>query len=153
MDSQITATEDGRIALSFHRAEIAFLAEMVEMLEGVGDVEDDPGAARLSVPAYLGDAEAADEFRKLMAGEIEEGRDSDRKILLDVLASDPPALVDHEQALGILRVVNEARLVLAARLGIEVESDYEALEVEGAIALHYLGLLVEDLTYELSRLL
>lgn len=153
MDSQITATEDGRIAISFHDAEIAFLSEMVEMLEGVGDIDDDPGEARLNVPAYLGDMEAADEFRRLMSAQVEEGRDKDRKILLDVLGGYSPAFVDQDQALGILRVVNEARLVLAARLGIDVESDYEALDVDGAIALHYLGLLVEDLTDELSRLL
>jgi hypothetical protein len=70
-----------------------------------------------------------------------------------VLASDSPALVDQEQALGILRVANEARLVLAARLGIEVESDYENLDVEGAVSLHYLGLFVEELTHELAGLL
>jgi hypothetical protein len=153
MDRQIKATEDGRIALSLDHAEVAFLAEMVEMLEGVGDVENDPGEARLNVPAYLGDVGAADEFRQLMGDQIEDGRARDRKIMRDVLAADSPAFVDHEQALGILRVVNESRLVLAARLGIEVESDYETLDVAGAVALHYLGLFLEDLTHELAELL
>jgi hypothetical protein len=88
-----------------------------------------------------------------MGDAIEDGRARDRKIMLEVLASDSPAFVDQEQALGILRVANEARLVLAARLGIEVESDYEDLDVEGAVSLHYLGLFVEELTHELAGLL
>jgi hypothetical protein len=153
MDRQIWTTEDGRIALALHHGEVVFLAEMVEMLKGVGEVEGDPGEARLNVPAYLGDVEAADEFRRLMGEQIEDGRVRDRKVMLEVLASDSPALVDHEQALGILRVANEARLVLAARLGIEVESDYENLDVEGVVSLHYLGLFVEELTHELAGLL
>jgi hypothetical protein len=153
MSDRFRLTRDGRISLQLHGAEAAFLSDMLEMLEGVGRVEGDPGEERLNVPAYLGDAEAADEWRQLMGGQIKDGRARDRQILLDVIAANGPVTLDFDQAEAILRVVNESRLVLAARLGVEVESDYEDLDVGETVALHFLGLLIEDLTELLSELL
>lgn len=134
-------------------AESAFLSDMVRMLEGVGQVEGDPGEKRLNVPAYLGDAEAAEDWRRLMGDQLESGRARDREVLLSVVEGEGSVSVDPARAEAILRAVNEARLVLAARLGIEVESDYEQLDAGGIVALHYLGLFIEDLTDELSRML
>lgn len=134
-------------------AESAFLSDMVRMLESVGQVDGDPGEKRLNVPAYLGDAEAAEEWRRLMGDQIEDGRAEDREVLRAVIEGEGTVEIEPARAEAILRAVNEARLVLAARLGIEVESDYEQLDAGGTVALHYLGLFIEDLTDELSRML
>jgi hypothetical protein len=153
MGERFQATRDGRISLQLDPAESAFLSDMVRMLESVGQVEGDPGEKRLNVPAYLGDAEAAEEWRRLMSDRIEDGRAEDRKALRAVADGEGTVAIDPARAEAILRAVNEARLVLAARLGIEVESDYEQLDAGGIVALHYLGLFIEDLTDELSRML
>lgn len=153
MGERFNTTGDGRISLQLDPAESAFLSDMVRMLEGVGQVEGDPGEKRLNVPAYLGDAEAAEDWRRLMGDQLEDGRARDREVLLTVVEGEGSVSVDPARAEAILRAVNEARLVLAARLGIEVESDYEQLDAGGIVALHYLGLFIEDLTDELSRML
>lgn len=153
MGERFNTTGDGRISLQLDPAESAFLSDMVRMLEGVGQVEGDPGEKRLDVPAYLGDAEAAEDWRRLMGDQLEDGRARDREVLLSVVEGEGSVSVDPARAEAILRAVNEARLVLAARLGIEVESDYEQLDAGGIVALHYLGLFIEDLTDELSRML
>lgn len=153
MGERFQATRDGRIVLQLDPAESAFLSDMVRMLESVGQVEGDPGEKRLNIPAYLGDAEAAEEWRRLMAAQIADGRAEDRAALRTVVDGVGAVAVDPERAEAILRAVNEARLVLAARLGIEVESDYEQLDPGGTVALHYLGLFIEDLTDELSETL
>jgi hypothetical protein len=88
-----------------------------------------------------------------MGDQIEDGRAEDREILRAVIEAEGSVEIEPARAEAILRAVNEARLVLAARLGIEVESDYEQLDAGGIVALHYLGLFIEDLTDELSRLL
>ncbi|MEX0797518.1 MAG: DUF2017 family protein [Acidimicrobiia bacterium] len=153
MGKRFQATRDGRISLHLDPAESAFLSDMVRMLESVGQVEGDPGEKRLNVPAYLGDAEAAEEWRRLMGDRIEDGRAEDRRALRNAVDSQGTAAIDPARAEAILRAVNEARLVLAARLGIEVESDYAQLDAGGTVALHYLGLFIEDLTDELSQML
>ena len=66
MGERFQATRDGRISLHLDPAEAAFLSDMVRMLESVGQVDGDPGEKRLNVPAYLGDAEAAEEWRRQM---------------------------------------------------------------------------------------
>lgn len=153
MGERFHTTRDGRLSLQLDPAESAFLSDMVRMLESVGQMEGDPGEKRLNVPAYLGDAEAAEEWRRLMGDQIEDRRTEDREVLRAVIEDEGKVEIEPARAEAILRVVNEARLVLAARLGIEVESDYEQLDAGGTVALHYLGLFIEDLTDELSRML
>ena len=153
MSGRFQTTRDGRIALHLDAAESAFLADMVRMLASVGQIEGDPGETRLNVPAYLGDAESAEEWRQRMADRIKDGRAEDREILRSAIETGGSVTVEPAGAEAILRVVNEARLVLAARLGIEVEADYQQLDPAGTVALHYLGLFIEDLTDELSRML
>lgn len=153
MGERFHITEGGRISLHLDPAESSFLSDMVRMLENVGQVEGDPGEKRLNVPAYLGDAEAAEEWRRLVGDQIEDGRAEDREVLRSAVEGEGNVELEPAGAEAILRVVNEARLVLAARLGIEVASDYEHLDAGGTVALHFLGLFIEDLTDELSRML
>jgi hypothetical protein len=59
--------------------------------------------------------------------------------------------LDEAEADALLRVINEARLVLGARLGIEVESDHDDLPEDSRQVLDYLGWLLEELTVALSE--
>jgi hypothetical protein len=48
-------------------------------------------------------------------------------------------------------VLNEGRLALGARFGLEVEEDHDRLPEDQREILDFLGWLLEDLTLELSR--
>jgi hypothetical protein len=57
--------------------------------------------------------------------------------------------LDRDEADSILRVLNEARLALGARFGIDVESDHDDLPEESRQVMDYLGWIQEELTVEL----
>ena len=59
--------------------------------------------------------------------------------------------MSNEEADAFLRVLNEGRLALGARFGLEVEEDHDQLPEEQRDIMDYLGWLLEDLTSELSR--
>ena len=105
------------------REEVDALSLLPGVLASVGREEDDPAAARLSVAAYPNDEEAQAEYGRLMAPELEQQRTRDRATVsssLDAARRGPVALSTAE-ADSWLMVINEARLALAARLGISEE--------------------------------
>ena len=59
--------------------------------------------------------------------------------------------LSNDEADAFLRVLNEGRLALGARFGLEVEEDHDELPEEQRDIMDYLGWLLEDLTSELSR--
>ena len=59
--------------------------------------------------------------------------------------------LSYEEADAFLRVLNEGRLALGARFGLEVEEDHDRLPEEQRDIMDYLGWLLEDLTAELTR--
>ena len=69
-----------------------------------------------------------------------------------MVAEETKAL-SNEDANAFLRVLNEARLVLGARMGVEVEDDHDQLPEDSRQVLDYLGWVQEELTLELSRFL
>jgi hypothetical protein len=120
--------------------EVAFLSQLPTLLETVGNIPQDPAAERLSVPVYLDDPEANEEWWGWMGSELEQSRSADRSafsLLLD--AAEEGVVASDDEAAAFLRVLVEARLVLAARMGVEVESDYARLDDPDAAALDYLG--------------
>ena len=133
------------IRVSLAPPERAILRQLPGLLDSVGDPPDDPAAARLRPPAYANDPEAEDEFRRLMAGELDQARSADRAGFLEDLSGS--ALLDEERAGAWLRVLDESRLVLAARLGIEEDGWEESLPGSDpeVTLLHYLGWLQEEL--------
>lgn len=145
------ATADRRIAVYLQESEKRFLEDLLLLLETVGSKPDDPGERRLNIPAYIGDPEGADAANRSIDERLSERRSADRGIMQQVLDSPTPAVVELDGAHALLRVINEARLVLAARLGVEVPSDYEDLDVGATVALHLLGIWIEDLVEELGR--
>jgi hypothetical protein len=60
-------------------------------------------------------------------------------------------MADDEEADAMLRVLNEARLVLGARFGVEVEADHDELPEDSRQVMDYLGWIQEQLTVELMR--
>lgn len=123
MGSRFERGRDGWITARLEEAEREFLLDLIAMLDSVGAEADDPGARRLDVPVYLGDEEATAEWRRLMGDQLGDGRVRDRATFRKALAEGSDVRLDEVGALSVLRVINEARLVLAARLGIEVEAD------------------------------
>lgn len=128
-----------------------WLSDLPELLESVGDREDDPAAGRLNVPVYLDDPEANTEWWDWMGGELDAGRAADRSAFRELVEAAPDGVVaSEEEAHAFLRVLVEGRLVLAARLGVEVEGDYDDLPEEQAAALQALAELQVLLLHELG---
>ena len=113
----------GAIRMKLREQEIEALSLMEELLESVGDQKGDPAAERLTVAAYPDDAEAQGEYGRLMSPELDRQRQSDREAVFGLLedARRGPLDLAADQAEACLLVLNESRLALAARLGIEEE--------------------------------
>lgn len=146
------ATASG-ISVQLSPEERLFLGDVLPMLAGVGARGDDPAADRLSVPVYLDDPEANDEWWRLMGQDLDAARRADRAVFARMLSEEGEGLLDAEEGDAVLRVLNEARLALGARLGIDVESDHDDLPEESRQVLDYLGWIQEELTMELSKTL
>lgn len=148
--SHFKATRKG-IETSFSAEEQMFLSDVLPLLAGVGVVGEDPAATRLNVPVYLNDPAANEEWWRLMGEDLTAGRHADRSVYSKVMDADGKTVLSSEDANAFLRVLNEARLALGARLGVEVEADHEQLPDESRDVLDYLGWILEELTTALTR--
>lgn len=119
------------------------LGQVPDWLASVGRPGSDPAADRLTPRAYTEDPEAAAEFDRLMLPELATGRAHDRAVFADALArvSAGPATLTEDEVFAVLRVMDEARLVMAARLGIDADDWYPGPELEDAPELHLYHLL------------
>jgi len=139
-----------RLTMSAPEADVLrVIPELLQTVEG-----DDPAAGRLNVAPYPDDAEASDEYRRLMADEMEQSRAADRSAFALTVDQAPQGVTLSEgEAEAWLRVLGEARLVLAARLGIRTDGwEAELSNGEPAVALlHYLGWLQQSLTETLEE--
>jgi hypothetical protein len=132
--------DPGGVLVTLEEDDIDFLSQIPEFLAGVGSVADDPASARLRVPVYLDDPEASEEWWRLMGSELEQSRLADRSAFeLIVEAAASGTVMSIPEAEAFLRVLNNARLALAARLKVEVEEDYERLLEADRGALDYLA--------------
>ena len=146
-------TVRGGIRAQFGPEERVFLGDVLPMLAAVGISGTDPAAQRLRIPVYLDDPEANEEWWRLMGEDLEAARRFDRSVFKKVVESDGPVVLDDGEANAMLRVLNEARLALGARLGIDVEEDHDHISEEGRQVMDYLGWVQEELTVELMRAL
>jgi Domain of unknown function (DUF2017) len=131
--------------------EKVFLAGMLQMLVELPKEGEDPASKRLRVPVYLDDQEANAEWWRLMGGELDSTRQSDRHVFKRVVDSPSAIRLTDEDADAFLRVLNEGRLALGARFRLEVEEDHDNLPEDQRQILDFLGWLLEELTTELSR--
>lgn len=161
-DSRFELVGDG-VEVRANGIEVRFLGDAVVLLEGVGNPENDPGAARLSPPVYLGDPESDAEWRRLAGGELNSSRRADRSAFELVLGALEEGGADGEamgsavitelETAAFMRVINEVRLVLAARWGVDTEEDFARLRPEADQVLGFLGWLITDLAEVLSEVL
>lgn len=128
-----------------------------------GTEPEDPVLARLLPSAYRDDFEDAADFRRLTERSLAEKKMQNSKFLIDSLiahgldidAEDGPAIeveLDEAGAMAWLSALNDIRLALAIRLGIETEEDMDSLaesEDEDVLALmdvyEWLGMTQETL--------
>jgi hypothetical protein len=148
--SHFKATRRGIVA-TFSDEEKIFLMDVLPLLAGIGEVGDDPAATRLKVPVYLDDPEASDEWWRLMGNDLELAREADRDVFRKLVEEDGATILSDEEGDALLRVINEARLTLGARLGVDVEEDHDRIDEHGRQVLDYLGWILEELTVELTR--
>jgi len=144
---------DDNIEVSLSREERVFLGDVLPLLAGIGPRGSDPAADRLQVPVYLDDPDANEEWWRLMGSDLDAGRRSDRAIFEKTISSEDSIELSDTEADAVLRVLNEARLTLGARFGIDVEEDHDDLPEESRQVLDYLGWIQEELTLELMRAL
>jgi hypothetical protein len=150
--SHFRTVADG-IRVELSAEERLFLGDVLPLLAGIGAPGSDPAADRLNVPVYLDDPESNEEWWRLMGGDLNAARRSDRAVFAKTVSSDEPVTLDDAEADAMLRVLNVARLALGARLGIDVESDLGELAEDSRQVLDYLGWVQEELTLELMRAL
>lgn len=150
--SHFRRTKDG-IEATFSPEERMFLGDVLPLLAGIGAPGTDPAADRLKVPVYLDDPESNAEWWRLMGQDLEAARRADRSVFDKVVSDEDATVLDDEEADAVLRVLNEARLALGARLGIEVEADHDAMSEDSRQVMDYLGWIQEELTVELMRAL
>lgn len=104
----------GCVEVRLGDGELAVLGVLPGLLAGVGG-PGDPATARLDYVAHPGDPDAEATFRDLVGDDLDEARDADRRRFEATIGV---RRLSEEDARVWLRVIGEARLVLAARLGI-----------------------------------
>lgn len=140
----------GGVEVDLSGNERSFLTGVLDVLMSLPRSGDDPATRRLRVPVYLDDPDSNEEWWRLMGEELNAARIADRRVFQRAI-TEVPCRLSEEEANAFLRVLNEGRLALGARFGLEVEEDHDRLPEEQRDIMDYLGWLLEDLTSELSR--
>jgi hypothetical protein len=136
---KIKPVRDG-IEVKLDRGIVEFLLRFADLLDGIQPGSDDPAANRLHVPVYLDDPDANGEWWQYMGGELDESRRADRSAYREALsASVEGTVISKLEAYAMVRVLNESRLALAARVGVEIEDDYQRLGDHEAMMLQALA--------------
>lgn len=128
------------VTASFTPTEAQVLRQCVaELAALLGDDmdHDDPAVERLFPDVYPESPEEAAEFRRLTEEDLVAGKlDHAKTVLTDLLAAGgdedgAEVRLDEERADTWLRALNDVRLALGTRLGIEDDTDIEA-EIDAA---------------------
>ena len=139
------------IAVLLAPAEREVLRAVPILLRNTEPDEGSPDWARLRSVGHLGDPEAASRFRELTAGMLEHAQAGDRDRFESTIEDE---ILQPEDAEAWLRAIGEARLAVAARLGIE-EYGWESEGADGDLVemtvLKVLGYLQEGLVAVLSE--
>ena len=158
MKSHFKRARRGGVDLHFAPEERAILRTLPEnareALAGfdLSTPAEDPAVARLYPGAYLDDDEHDAEYRRLMHGDLHEGRLAALEAFEAAIDADH---LDDEQAWAWLRSLNDVRLLLGTRLEVtedEVSRRFNPGDPRSApLALYgYLSWLEEELVAALS---
>ena len=117
--SPIERTRQGDYRLRLSDGERELLERLpAELLALLAAEPDDPALRRLRPSAYEDDPEAEDEYRRLMDGELQEGRRDALRLLAETAARDR---LTAEELDAWLRALTDLRLALGTRLGVTEE--------------------------------
>jgi hypothetical protein len=125
--------------------ERAVLATLPDVIASV----DDAGG-RFDYRAHPDDPEAEDRYRDLVGDDLSSGREADRRRYAETLAE---SIIEPDTAEAWMRVVGDARLALAHRLGIESdgwEAHHDPSASPDAALLAYLGYIQDALVRTLT---
>ena len=137
---------DGAVKVALPSEEVGVLRTLAGEMAGLmGDGMPDEVRERLFPPAYRDDAAKDAEFRRLMAGDLEERKAADLATLRATLERHPLEL-SAEEASAWLGALQDMRLTLGTLLGIE-EDGWESEDMDDPqfAVLHYLGFLQDSL--------
>jgi hypothetical protein len=113
------ASDSAGVAIRLTPAEVAILSRLPSLLGSVGTTPDDPAARRLHPEAYPEDLDASRELARLTSDDLDEARRADLErfgALLPEAATGTSMTADD--AVAWMRVLGDARLVVAARRGL-----------------------------------
>lgn len=143
----------GGVALKLTAEEVAFLKDVPVMLVNLSRDPDHPATQRLSIPIYLDDPAAEQEYHRWMGPELEQARLADRSDFAAVLdGAEKGTTLSVAEAEAFLRVLGEGRLALGASVRLQIEDDYATLPEGEAAALDYLAYLQGELINVLTKL-
>lgn len=150
---RIERDRKGGYRLRLPREERELLASLPRQLREVLRAEEpDPGLRRLFPPAYADDAEADDEYRRLMRAELLEGKLASLRVVEETAYAEHLTVEDLE---GWLGAIESLRLYLGTQLDVTEDSYENALDPSDpdapAMALYgYLSWLQEQAVEALS---
>ena len=123
MRPRIERTRKGDFRLRLPPEERALLRTLPGQLRELLET-DDPSLMRLHPPAYA-DEEDAEEFRRLVGGELLASRHEALRVVEETVDAER---LTEEQLDAWLRALNDLRLVLGTRLDVTEESYAEAID-------------------------
>lgn len=147
--------DDGSLEVRLDIADKAVLAMVPKLVGDVGELGEDPAAARLRPAVHRDDAKRSNEFNELAETLIDDARTADLDVVLKTLSRQTnPMTLSEGEALAWIRALTTARLILGARLGIEEDGWESNRSINPAspqvVALHLLGRLQDSLVAALS---
>ncbi len=143
---------NGAVRVQLSAAEVEVLASLPAMLDAVGTDPRDPAGPRLNQSAYPDDPIASAEFEVAHTAELDSVRTEDRTVFAATVDRSRAGVdLTEDQAASWMRVIGDARLAIAARIGIE-DDRWESQQPTDPqlLMVHYLthlqGGLIEALT-------
>lgn len=134
-----------RIRVRLSPDERAILSGLRDLIGAAGDI-----GGRFDYRAHADDPEAQDRYRELVGDDLDVLRSSDRDVFATTLDA---TFIEADAGEAWMRVIGDARLVLAHRLGIESdgwEQDHDPAESSETALLGYLGYLQDALVESLT---
>lgn len=100
---------------------------------GIGTAVDppqDPALARLLPDAHRDDRQASAEFRRYTEAGLRERKQAGLEVARRTLGRDGPLLLDDAEAQAWVVALTDIRLVIASRIGVQTDEDYERLAAQ-----------------------
>lgn len=126
------------------------LAELVA-IDPSAHRPDDPALARLFPDAYA-DPELADEFRRFTQRELRQTKLANVRLASDTLERADPTRLTPDECTAWLGALNDVRLALGTRLGVEEDNADDFLDLPEDDPMHVMYLVYDWLTYHQDRL-